>query len=394
MRSLLGRPADPASVPPPPMATPASPSGWDALRGRTKLLLLGSGAAIVIGFVMFPGMGRKPVAVVQQPEQHPPARIAEYDAPPAPAPDLITRISSNTGAMVDPPAAGGKRRRRVVPTEMAIFSGAIPVPAAAAPGAVAAVHATEGGAEGYEGGARPLGGAGQGGVGGGQGDKLSAAVSGATTLPTQHATLVRNADFLIRAGDKIPCLPVDAMDSSRAGFTTCTVPEWYRGTNQRRGLIPPGTRIFGQIRSGLANGETRLGVLYTQIQTPLFNMALAAPGADEMGRAGVNGDIHTFFWDKLGGVALYALMDVAVGAGQNVASSALSNAFGNGGTTLNLGSQSQTLASQQFQSTMNRPPILTRDQALPLTVSVGQDLDFTDACHLALQADPMACPLL
>lgn len=391
MRSLLGRPADPTTVPPPPMAAPAAPSGWDGFKGRTKLLLLGTGAAVVVGFVMFPGMGKKPAVVQQQPEQHPPARISEYDAPPTPAPDLLTRVSSNTGAMLDAPVPGGKKRHRVVPTEMAIFSGAIPASAAATPVGVAGVHAGEPSAEGYEGGVRPLGGAGQ---GNGQGDRLSASVSGATVLPTQHATLVRNADFLIRAGDKIPCLPVDAMDSSRAGFTTCTVPEWYRGTNQRRGLIPPGTRIFGQIRSGLANGETRLGVLYTQIQTPLFNMALAAPGADEMGRAGVNGDVHTFFWDKFGGVALYALMDVAVGAGQNVASSALSNAFGTNGTTLNLGSQSQTLASQQFQSTMNRAPILTRDQALPLTVSVGQDLDFTDACHLAMQVDPMACPTL
>ena len=390
MRSLFGRPADPSSVPPPPMATPAAPSGWEALRGRTKLLLLGTGAAVIVGFVMFPGLGKKPVPVQQQAEQHPPSRIAEYDAPPT-AQDLVTRVSSNTDAMLDPPAAGGKKRRRVVPTEMAIFSGAIPLPAVAASLPVAGVHAVDGAGDGNEGAVRPLGGAGQ---GVGQGNGLSAAVGGATLLPTQHATLVRNADFLIRAGDKIPCLPVDAMDSSRAGFTTCTVPEWYRGTNQRRGLIPPGTRIFGQIRSGLANGETRLGVLYTQIQTPLFNMALSAPGADEMGRAGVNGDVHTFFWDKLGGVALYALMDVAVGAGQNVASSALSNAFGTNGTTLNLGSQSQTLASQQFQSTINRPPVLTRDQALPLTVSVGQDLDFTDACRLALQVDPMACPTL
>jgi hypothetical protein len=137
MRSLLGRPADPTTVPPPPMAAPAAPSGWDGFKGRTKLLLLGTGAAVVVGFVMFPGMGKKPAVVQQQPEQHPPARISEYDAPPTPAPDLLTRVSSNTGAMLDAPVLGGKKRHRVVPTEMAIFSGVIPASAAATPVGVA-----------------------------------------------------------------------------------------------------------------------------------------------------------------------------------------------------------------------------------------------------------------
>jgi len=226
-------------------------------------------------------------------------------------------------------------------------------------------------------------------------DRLATQLTGATMLPGSKAPLVRNASFTIRAGDTIPCLPNDAQDSSRPGFTSCRVPEWYRSSDQRRGLLPPGTRIFGQIRTGLARGEMRLGVLYTEIQTPHFKIQLAAPGADAMGRAGLDGDLHTFFWDRAGSVALFALMDAAIGTGQNLASSALSRSFSSSnGTTLNLGSQAQGLASQEQASALNRQPVLTRDQAMPITVTVGQDLDFTAVCKEAMQIDPMACPLL
>jgi len=219
---------------------------------------------------------------------------------------------------------------------------------------------------------------------------LTAAAGGLP--PTNRATLVRNPDFLIRAGDVIPCLPIDAQNSSRPSFSTCSVPTWFRSSNQRRGLLPPHTRLFGQIREGLQAGQERLGIVYSLIQTPNFNMPIAAPAGDAMGRGGVDGDIQTFFWDRAGAVALYALMDVGIGTGQNLASSAMSKAFSNGGTSLNFSSQSQSLAGREFDATINKPAVMTRDQALPVTVTVGQDLDFYDACMQAMRVDPMACP--
>ena len=125
---------------------------------------------------------------------------------------------------------------------------------------------------------------------------------------------------------------------------------------------------------------------------------IAAPGADAMGRAGLDGDVQTFFWDRAGAVALFALMDTAIGAGQAAGTAALSRAVtGGNGSVLNFGSignQAQGLASQEMASRINRPPVVTRDQAMPMTVTVGQDLDFTDACKQAMRVDPMACPLL
>ncbi|HME26508.1 MAG TPA: TrbI/VirB10 family protein [Acetobacteraceae bacterium] len=354
MRSLFSSPSPDDPVP---VANPAS-GGWNGLSGRAKLGIAGGVAVAAMTAVMWPGFNSKPApAQPTMADQHPAARISDYEAPP-PVADVAARV------MGDPPAAYATRHRPA-PTEMSLYTAprsTAASPAATAPAAVAAADP---------------------------------AASFAGLPPTNRATLVKNPDFLIRAGDVIPCLPIDAQNSSRPGFSTCSVPTWFRSSNQRRGLLPPHSRLFGQIRSGLQAGEERLGIVYSLIQTPNFNMPIAAPAGDAMGRGGVDGDVQTFFWDRAGAVALYALMDVAVGTGQNLASSAISKAFNNSGTStsLNFTGPSQSLASHEFDATINRPPVLTRDQALPVTVTVGQDLDFSDACIQAMRVDPMACPL-
>jgi type IV secretory pathway VirB10-like protein len=389
MRSLFNRDAGPA-----PAAEAVAPGGWDGMRGGTKLALGGVAVAGLIAAVVLPGMGQRAAPQLQNQEPRPQARINEYE-PPA-SRDILQDAAKAAGlgglTGSNTPAPG---RRRAVPTEMALFAAPVQSAAAAGAGKSAATADMLAGEPGGIGG----GGTRNGINGGADGDdRLAAHLSGATTLPTMKATLVRNSEFTIRAGDVIPCLPIDAQNSGRPGFTSCRVPEWYRSSDQRRGLLPPGTRIFGQIRTGMAQGEMRLGVLYTEIQTPRFKIALAAPGADALGRAGLDGDVQTFFWERAKGVALYALLDVAIGAGQAAGSAALSRSLtgSNGGVVNfgNIGGQAQGLASQEMASQVNRRPVLTRDQAMPMTVTVGQDLDFTGACKQAMQVDPMACPLL
>ena len=352
-------------------------TGWSGLSGRSKILLAGASVAAIMAAVVVPGITSK--RVVQTPatnDSHSASGIKTYTPPPAP--DVATRM---TGATASAAPAPVMVRRVPSPTEMELYAPTLGSNAGSA---------SNGGASSGD------GAAGAGGVSGAQQASYQEGGQGGTQMDgsgTSDATLVRHPSYVIRAGAIISCLPIPAIDSSRPGYTTCRVPEWFRSSDERRGLLPPGTLIFGHIASGITDGQRRLGVVYTKIETPEFNLQLHAPGADEMGRAGLDGDVHTFFWQKAGAVAVYALMDAAVGVGQNLATSALSNTFAGGGTTLNFGNQSESLASQEMQHTLNRPPILTRDQALPMTVTVGQDLDFSKACQLAMTVNLMACPL-
>lgn len=339
---------------------PAGPSqdggGWAGLSGRTKFLILGGVASAALAAILWPSWNASPPPTqTGLPNNHAAAAISDYQAPP-PVTDVAARLGGGDSA------PRTLVRMRPMPTEMALYAVKAPAPA------TTAVAAAASGAP--------------------------AAAAGADGLPPTHrATIIRNPDFLIRAGDAIPCLPVEAQRSDKPSFSTCEVPVWFRSSNQRRGLLPPHTRLFGQIRDGLAAGEERLGIAFSVIQTKWFDMPIDAPANDVMGRGGVDADIKTFFWDRAGAVALYALLDASVGVTQNLATSALSRGSSYGSTNLNFTGPGEQLASREFDHRINRPPLGTRDHALPITVIVGQNLDFTDACQQAMRVDPMACPL-
>ena len=354
MRSFFGgSPDDPM-----PPESAGGAGGWAGLSGAKKLAIVGGVAAAGLGVIMWPNIsfGPPPAKPVTG-DQHQPAPISDFQNAP-PVQDVVARVMGG-GAT---PATPGTPARPV-PTEMALYVGKYPPVTSGAAGSAPVAAASS--------------------------DPLAPN----TVVPTNHATVVMHPDYVIRAGEVIPCLPVDAQNSSKPNFSTCRVPVWFRGSNQRRGLLSPGSRLFGSIRTGLQAGQERLGIAYNLIQTPWFNMPVSSPAGDAMGRGGIDGDVHTFFWDRAGAVALYALMDTAVGVGQNAASNAMSRTFSNGGTSLNLQSNSESLAGKEFDATINKPPVFTRDQALPITVTVGQDLDFYDACKVAMQVDPMACPV-
>lgn len=357
MKSFFRSPDDPEAP-----SSGGGPGGWAGLSGAHKLAIVAGTAVAGMAVVMWPNFGSSPAPVKPSSEQHPSAPISDYQAPP-PVQDVVSRAMGG-----DPPPASGRSPQgfvRPAPTEMALYVGKIAAPPAASATPAAAPGSTDNPALG-----------------------LNAAV------PTNHATIVQHPGYVIRAGDVIPCLPIDAQNSERPSFTTCRVPVWFRSSDQRRGLLHPGSRLFGSIKTGLQAGQERLGIAYSLVQTNWFNMPVQAPAGDVMGRGGVDGDVHTFFWDRAGAVALYALIDTTIGIGQNAGTAALNRSLGNGnGTTLNFSGASQSLAGREFDATINRPPVLTRDQALPITVTVGQDLDFYDACKLAMRVDPMACPL-
>jgi type IV secretion system protein VirB10 len=214
-----------------------------------------------------------------------------------------------------------------------------------------------------------------------------------TVLKPSKAMAMAHPDFTITPGQKIPCLPVEAANSSLGGFYSCRVPDAVRGTTQRRRLIPPGSTVFGQVKKGLDDGEERLAIIFTMIETSgdKFQIPIAAPGADQIGRPGFDGDVNTHFWSTLGYTALYALIDTAQQTAQAAAQSALSKA-GSSFTNLNFSAGGGGLASQMLAHKLNRKPVLERDQALPAEITVGQNLDFYDVCIMRMRINPMACP--
>ena len=95
------------------------------------------------------------------------------------------------------------------------------------------------------------------------------------------------------------------MDSTTPGYVTCLVPRDVYSDNGAVVLMEKGTRVLGEYRAGLRQGQRRLFVLWTRAVTPDgVAIALASPAADALGRAGFDGEIDTHFWERFGGALL------------------------------------------------------------------------------------------
>ncbi|MGQ4828530.1 TrbI/VirB10 family protein, partial [Enterococcus faecalis] len=79
-------------------------------------------------------------------------------------------------------------------------------------------------------------------------------------------------------------------NSDLPGFVRAVVSRDVTGFDGNRVLIPAGSRLIGQYRSGLAAGQSRAFVIWTRMIRPDgVSVALGSPVTDTLGRAGLGG---------------------------------------------------------------------------------------------------------
>ena len=203
----------------------------------------------------------------------------------------------------------------------------------------------------------------------------------ATHLEGSRATVLPHPDLTITIGTPIPCLPDQPMNSQMPGIVSCHVPIDVRGTTGRVVLLDRGTKIVGQIQGGLMQGQNRLFVNWTRAETPNPDhvlITLNSPGADVIGEPGLDGDIQTHFWARFGGAIMLSFVDT----GFQAAVLAASKGSGNGVQFNSFQSGGEGAATEALRNSVNIPPTLHRDQALPIVVFTARDLDFSSVYTL------------
>lgn len=200
-------------------------------------------------------------------------------------------------------------------------------------------------------------------------------------MASARATVLQNPELTVPVGTRISCIPEMPIDSTVAGFFSCITPVDVRGSTGTVVLMERGTRIVGEVRSGLVRGSRRLFVVMTQALTPGgVQMELNSPGADVMGQAGLDGEVDSHFFERFRGAMLLAFLDTGLQAAATVASNALNTSDG---VTFNqFQSGGQRATSQALESDINIPSTLRRNQGEPMTVFVARDLDFFDVYRL------------
>ena len=205
---------------------------------------------------------------------------------------------------------------------------------------------------------------------------LTSAVS-PSVLPTQR--------FLLGKGAFIDCTLETAIDSTLPGMTTCITATDTFSADGSVVLLERGTKLVGETRGQVAQGTSRIFVLWTEARTPTgVIVPLSSPGTDELGRSGLAGEVNRHFWDRFGAAILLTVINGTV--------QGLVNSQNNAGSVVITPSSTTDVMTEILRSTVSIPPTVTKAQGDRIQVFVARDVDFRSVYALRVANAASAAP--
>lgn len=194
-----------------------------------------------------------------------------------------------------------------------------------------------------------------------------------------RATRLAHPELTIVGGSRIPCIIESAFTSDVPGIVSCTVPIDVRGFGGHVVLLPAGTRVVGQSQSGMRQGQRRAFVTWTQATTPEgVVVTLDSPAADQLGKAGLEGDLDNHFFERFGNAILLSFLDTGLSVAADAA------AAGAGGTNYvnNFTGAPASLAGTALNQGINIPPTIEFEQGKTCVIYVSKNLSFSDVYQI------------
>ena len=228
------------------------------------------------------------------------------------------------------------------------------------------------------------------------------------------ASKLDRPDALVVAGTMIAGALITAIQSDLPGQVKAVTSDDVWSLDGRRVLIAKGSQLIGEYRSGLAQGQTRVFIVWTRVigtgEAGTYSVQLGSIGTDPLGRSGAAGFVDNHYVERFGSAILLSVVGGAaqflstLGQSQNTATATSVTVTdpitGHVTTTTTqpvasqnqarqIGAQqaSQTLtqlAQEALRNSINIPPTILVDQGTQISIFVKRDLDFS-----AFYADPV-----
>jgi type IV secretion system protein VirB10 len=164
------------------------------------------------------------------------------------------------------------------------------------------------------------------------------------------------------------------LESDLPGLATCVLSQNIFSDNGKVLLLERGSQAVGEYGANMAQGQRRIFVLWTRIETPSgVVINLDSPGADELGTSGLAGRVNNHWWERLGAATLLTLVQDAVGYETAKASNGNAGSYA---VLQNTAQSSNNMADLVLQSTIGIKPTLYKNQGDRATIFVARDLDF------------------
>jgi len=200
----------------------------------------------------------------------------------------------------------------------------------------------------------------------------------AQDFSVSNAKIMAPLQYIVAEGHLIHAILESATDSDLPGFLRAIVSQAVYSEDGSQVLIPSGSRLIGQYKSGMIEGQARIFIVWTRlIVSGGISVQLGSSGVDSLGVAGIGADeINRHFWQRFGTASLLSMIGagaanvgVSGGSQDNSAAdyrSAVANSF----------AQS---ASQSVQHDSMIAPTLKTYQGKPIMIFVARDLNFQGA---------------
>lgn len=200
------------------------------------------------------------------------------------------------------------------------------------------------------------------------------------SLSGSSAVRMKNRDLIITKGNVIDCVLETKFNSTVVGMLSCTVTRNIYGASGRVVLIDRGSKVTGEYKGGLMQGQNRVFILWNRIETPKgVIIDINSPAAGALGEAGVAGRVDSKFWKRFGGAMLVSLVN---DFGKAISERAAEEAIGGTVRLENTSQSAEDMAATALEQSINIPPSLVKHQGDRLSIFVARDVWFGDVYDL------------
>ncbi len=200
-------------------------------------------------------------------------------------------------------------------------------------------------------------------------DEQFALRAGSDAPPIARASGLADTQTTVVQGTAIPAVLETALNSDLPGYARAIVSRDVRGFDGSKVVIPRGSRLIGQYKSGVSTGQSRAFIVWSRLIRPDgVSVQLASPVADASGQSGLSGKVDRHFVQRFGSAILLSVV------------SGLASSLGDGSSsTVVIGgsADAQSAAGQALASDSKISPTIRVPQGTPIQVFVARDLDFS-----------------
>ena len=206
---------------------------------------------------------------------------------------------------------------------------------------------------------------------GGNNDEKSFNLQGTVFTP-RVASQRGDKTLLLTRGTTIPCVLVTKIVTDHAGITKCQATKDVWSANGKTVLIERGSIFMGEQTAAMLQGEARVAVRWTQLETPKGVLVqIDSPSVGKLGASGNEAWVNHHFWKRFGGSVMISLIgDLSAGLGKRLSKRQADVTFEQSNEN------AKSMAEEALRNSINIPPTGTINQGALLNIMVARDVDF------------------